>query len=376
MLLTELGFKFQVFQKPIVDRNNNIKYWKLKVLKKKGKSEEPLEKGQILHFLATKAEKLNKFLGKFQRFLVEIPADLLFLRSITEEINLKRINFLLTNPIKIIAGPNLLEFKRNLYFFIDNGLEVSVYCETLKENKLDIDWQIFKFVCLKPGGNCKFPHLCFENVDSEEIFKKLGNKGELFCGKYIGDYRFVTEITAITYLRRTIEKALKLLEKEFISVDLLEETIKTDPALTVEVLRYANSPLIAPISEIKDLKHAIVYLGTARLRNFLITFLINNLATVDEKLYDLALRFSAVGMLMEKKASPHYSEDESFMAGIIYELAKLAKVSPSEVYDLFSPPEKCRKILKDQKLRLVYKTITEREKEKMKKQLREIFELL
>jgi c-di-GMP-related signal transduction protein len=124
------------------------------------------------------------------------------------------------------------------------------------------------------------------------------------------------------------------------------------------------------------LKHAIVYLGTARLRNFLITFLINNLATVDEKLYDLALRLSAVSMLMEKKASPHYSEDESFMAGIIYELAKLAKVSPLEVYDLFSPPEKYRKILKDQKLKLIYNSITESEKERIRKQLKEIFDFL
>ena len=97
---------------------------------------------------------------------------------------------------------------------------------------------------------------------------------------------------------------------------------------------------------------------------------------VDEKLYDLALRLSAVGMLMEKKAHPPYEEDESFMAGIIYELANLTKVSPSEVYDIFSPPEKYKKILRDRKLQLIYKTITANEKEKMKKHLREIFEFL
>ena len=188
-----------------------------------------------------------------------------------------------------------------------------------------------------------------------------------------GEFQVIEEITALSFLQTTIEKVLELLSNENITASELERTIKTDPKLSIEVIKFANSPLIAPLQEIKDLKHAIVYLGFNRLKDFLITFLVNQLATLDKTLYEIALQLSATGFLMEKKATSEFSKCEVFLAGVIYEFSKITGKSPQNVYNILSPPKICENVIKNPKLKQIYKSIKEEEKEKMKETLKKLF---
>jgi len=102
-------------------------------------------------------------------------------------------------------------------------------------------------------------------VDSAEVFEKVKSQGELFCGKLFGDYEELFEITVLSYLKTTLSRALEMVEKEDFDVDQLEKLLKADPKLSVSLLKFINSPLMAPPSPIRDIKHAIVYLGVNNL---------------------------------------------------------------------------------------------------------------
>jgi len=90
-------------------------------------------------------------------------------------------------------------------------LELAIKCQLVPRFGLKIGRENFKFICAEPAQVCRFSPLCFENVDTEEIFLKVKEKGILFYGKLFGDYQILEEITALNYLQNTIERALELL---------------------------------------------------------------------------------------------------------------------------------------------------------------------
>jgi c-di-GMP-related signal transduction protein len=367
---------FLVLARPIVDSNNQTKYLKIKVVKRIGDNEEqPLQKGAILHFLTTNFEVISKHLKENQRIIFDLPLDFLVSKSLLEEIDLKKVAIVTTEPVGKVTSKHIFEIKNLVKIYIQNGVELAIKCSIFPRYGLKIGKDIFKFICTEPQQICRFSPLCFENVDTEEIFQKVKEKGILFCGKLFGDYQVLEEITALSYLQNTIEKALELLNDTNINASEIEQVIKTDPKLSIAILKYANSPVIAPLTEIKELRHAIVYLGFNRLKDFLITFLINQLATVDKNLYEFALQLAAAGFLMEKYGASEddYSKCELFLAGVIYEFSKVTGKPPRAVYEMISPPRGCERIITDPKLRQIYKSIKEEEKLRMKESLKKVF---
>jgi len=367
------NISFLVLARPVVDRKRQTKYLKLRVIKKIGNEEQLLQKGAILHFLASNLEQLYNHLRENQRFLFELPLDFLVMRSIIEEIDLSRIAIMAGKPLSKITLKHIIEIKDFIKDYIKNGLELAIQCEIFPKFGLKLGKENFNFVCAEPEQTCHFSSLCFKDINSEEIFQKVKDKGILFYGNLFGEFQVIEEITALSFLQTTIEKVLELLSEEKTTARDLERTIKTDPKLSVEIIKFANSPLIAPLQKIRDLRHAIVYLGFNRLKDFLITFLVNQLATVDKTLYEIALRLSATGFLMEKKAPPEFNKCEVFLAGVIYEFSKITGKSPLEIYNLLSPPKICESVIKNPEFERIYKVIREEEKEEMKEILEKIF---
>jgi hypothetical protein len=81
----------------------------------------------------------------------------------------------------------------------------------LQASQLDIDRAKFNFLCLKPNEDSQLSHLCFEDIDSEERFKKV--EAGKSVSVVIGDYEFVTELTALTYLKKYYREGLKAFGK-------------------------------------------------------------------------------------------------------------------------------------------------------------------
>jgi len=356
-----------------VDRNKNVKYQKLKVIKKKGTKEEQLTRGKLLHFVDNQFSKLESFLKENWRLLVELPLDFLLSKSLIEPLNLKRLNFLATEPVSRFTKKHAFQLRNLSKNYAENGLEISIYASVFEKFKYQLAPIKFDFFCCRLEEQSYNP-ACFYGVDSPEIFEKVKDKGELFCGKLFGDFQKVGEITALSYLQTTLARALEILEREDVKIEELENLIKTDPQLALNVIRYANSPLIAPPTPIKDLKHAIVYLGLARLQQFLITLMMSQLASVDADFENLALRIAAYGFLMEKKGSElkKYSQCQLFLAGIILGAQKIFNKPLSQIIEMLSPPQHCQPPLEDTKIKELYSQIGESEVEKTVLELKKL----
>jgi len=366
---------FLVFARPVVDTNKKTKYLKIRVVKKIADEEQVLQKGAVLHFLSANFEILSKHIKENLKFIFDLPLDFLVAKSVIESLDLKKFAIVAVEPVGRVTSKHIFELENLIKGYTQNGLELAIKCSIYPRFGLKIGKDFFKFICTEPAQVCRFSPLCFGNVDSEEIFQKVREKGILFYGKLFGDYELLEEITALNYLQNTIERILELLSDANITAGDLEQIIKTDPKLSIALLKYVNSPAIAPLTNIKELRHAIVYLGFNRLRDFLITFLINQLATVDKQLYEMALQLSSTGFLMEKHGNSEgdYSKCELFLAGVIYEFSKLTGKPPKTVYEMLAPPKGCERILNDEKLFQIYQTIEEAEKTQMKEALEKIF---
>ncbi len=364
---------FEIQLRPVVDKNGNVRYKKLRILKKRGQKVEVVSKGKLLTFLDTQFSKIEGYLEK-ERLLVELPLDFLLSKSLIEPLNLSKLNFLTSDPVSRFTKKHAFHLKELLKEYFQNGLEVSIFSKTYDRFKTFLQPLKFSFYCQSPEEEFAFNPLCFVGIDDEETFERVKNRGELFCGKLFGDFETVEEISALSYLQTTIARALELLESEDVKIDELEKLIKTDPQLALSVVKYANSPLIAPPSPIRELRHAIVYLGLSRLQQFLITLMINQMATVDPEFERLALRISAVGFLMERKGAnlKKYSKCQLFLTGIVFELQRLFNKPIGQILDMLALPSHCQLPLEDAEVKKLFSEIKEVEIEKTVEELKKI----
>ena len=368
---------FEVFFKPVVDRNKKVRYGKLKVVKVRGKDEEELTLGRLLNFLTHQFDKISNHLSGEERLMVELPLDFLVSQTLIEGLPLEKLNFLLGNPITKPNEKKVFKIKQLLKEYQKAQLEVSFYYDIYLSYRYSFPPKEVSFVCIpSERDDLNFHRNCFFNVDTSETFEKLKEKGNYFCGKLFGDYEKVFEINALSYLQTTISRALEILEDEDTDISALEKVIKTDPQLAVSILKYANSPLIAPPSPIKDIKHAIIYLGLERLKEFLLMIMMNNLASVDPEFQEIALRLGAVGLLVEKKGKERklpFSGCQLFLGGLVLESSKIFKKPVEEILNMLSVPPNCFLPLEDKRFLGLYNEITP---EEIKKAIEELKKLL
>ena len=367
---------FEVFFKPVVDRSKKVRYRKVKVFKVRGKEREELFLGRLLNFLTHQFDRINKHLSEEERLTVELPLDFLVSQTLIEGLPLEKLNFLLKNPLTKPNERKIFKIKQLLKDYLKFNLEVSFYYETYLSYKYSFPPKEVSFICIpSERDDLTFHRNCFFNVDTTDVFEKLKEKGDYFCGKLFGDYEKVFEINALSYLQTTISKALEILEDEDTDIAALEKVIKTDPQLAVGILKYANSPLIAPPSPIRDIKHAIVYLGLERLKEFLLMIMMNNLASVDPEFQKVALRLGAVGLLVEKKGKEKklpLSGCQLFLGGLVLESSKIFEKPVEEILKMLSVPPNCSLPLEDKRFLELYNEIAPVEVEKAMEELKKL----
>jgi len=368
---------FEVFFKPIVDKDKRVRYRKLKVVKVRGKERETLTLGRLLNFVNHQFDRLQILLKEEERLMVELPLDFLVSKSLIEGLPLEKFNFLLGDPVSKIGRKKLISIKQYLEEYLKNGLEISFLSNVYLNYKYNFPPKYVAFVCIPPEEGLTFHKNCFFNVDTLEIFEKLKEKGEYFCGRLFGDFEKVLEINALSYLQTTISKALEILGDENADISALEKIIKTDPQLVVGLLKYVNSPLIAPPSPIKDIRHAIIYLGLERLKEFLLMVMLNNLASVDTEFKEIALRLGAVGLLIEQKGKEKklpFSGCQLFLGGLVLAASKIFGKPIEEILNMLSIPQHCNLPLEDKRFLELFNDISDVEIEKAIFELRKLFE--
>jgi len=133
---------------------------------------------------------------------------------------------------------------------------------------------------------------------------------------------------------------LRLSRDEQASMDDLAKVIKTDPALTVKMLKVVNSSLFNLNREISSIKDAVNILGMRSVRVLALSFSLAESAKGDkgdvfdfEAYWRKSLSHAVAARLIGQAVSPRLAE-EAFVAGLLADLGSVAawRIAP-ELYD-------------------------------------------
>ncbi len=131
----------------------------------------------------------------------------------------------------------------------------------------------------------------------------------------------------------------------------MTEVAGKDPFLSAQILKVANSPFYGFPQEIRTLSHAIVLLGTRKIRDLAFTFSIFDfLKKVDyqpkfgktfNSILKKSLIFSSISMLLAQKVS-YRDPDELYVSGLLADIGQLVLFlhAPAKYHKIYAPTDK------------------------------------
>ena len=129
-------------------------------------------------------------------------------------------------------------------------------------------------------------------------------------------------------------RVLKLLENDNIDIRDIAKVIEADAALTLKLLRVANSPLYATRTEVSSIQQAIITLGLNRLTNIVLgisifsRFLLSSQKQAANIMENFWRHSSCTGMVAKSlsyKLKISFKEIE-FIGGLLHNIGKMAMI--------------------------------------------------
>jgi HD-like signal output (HDOD) protein len=144
----------------------------------------------------------------------------------------------------------------------------------------------------------------------------------------------VTEIKEFASLPAIASKILQMLEVEDFNAAEVSKMIKIDPALSIKVLRMANSPLYAIRSEITSIQQAVLLIGFKKLSNLVLSVSIfskfwlssrKDAIPLLHKFWSHAASTAVIAQSIVKTVSSEYREHE-FLGGLLHQIGTLGLI--------------------------------------------------
>ena len=131
-------------------------------------------------------------------------------------------------------------------------------------------------------------------------------------------------------------KVANLLANDPISFREIADTLKTDAALSAEVLRLANSPLVDVRYEVTSLLQALALLGVGRIRNLIMTLTLSRFLKLagDTGAMRLLWRHNLACALAARHFAERLSSNasEAYYAGLFHDIGRLALLVQDPVF--------------------------------------------
>lgn len=123
-------------------------------------------------------------------------------------------------------------------------------------------------------------------------------------------------------------RAIELLSSESVVFKEVADTLKTDAALSAEVLRMANSSLLGARSRLTTIPHALSYLGAKRVTGLLFTLSMSKFLTRCGRKESIrrSWHHSLACAIAAKKFAQSFGRnaDEGYNAGLFHDIGRLA----------------------------------------------------
>ncbi len=143
--------------------------------------------------------------------------------------------------------------------------------------------------------------------------------------------KFLDSLNYLPPLKPVPSKILKLLRSSDINVKKLSKLIEKDPSLTINILKYCNSPYYGFSSKISSINHAIALIGINEVKKLTLIYAVksrykNNLegyGISGQQLWKHSLN-TAVGAQFLARLKKLHPIDTAFTAGILIDVGKIA----------------------------------------------------
>jgi len=120
---------------------------------------------------------------------------------------------------------------------------------------------------------------------------------------------------------------LRLVGDPLVGLERIVALLRADPIISAQVLRLANSPLLACRAEVKSILHALSLLGLDRLNVFIMTAALRGLVDREQNVLTHACwRHSLASALLCERLSFNVNlpAERCYIAGLIHDIGRLA----------------------------------------------------
>ncbi len=139
----------------------------------------------------------------------------------------------------------------------------------------------------------------------------------------------VAAIEQIPTLPKTATDIMDALDGDDVNIERITELIEQDPALAVQVLKFANSPFCGTIHTVSSVKHAIVVMGLSEVKSLLMVFAVQKFFDASVVDNDNRKRFWTHSLVCSHIANylsrylQRPADDTVFISALIHDLGKI-----------------------------------------------------
>lgn len=139
--------------------------------------------------------------------------------------------------------------------------------------------------------------------------------------------RIILKTVDIPTLPPIAMKVMNLIQDDFASLSILEETISRDQGFVTRLLRIANSPYYGQNRKIDDIKQALLLIGFETLKSLIVATALRDIhrkfGVFEQRLWEHSLGVALCASLIAMVTQLH-KPDEALVCGLIHDVGKTA----------------------------------------------------
>jgi len=171
--------------------------------------------------------------------------------------------------------------------------------------------------------------LLAERVEDETMLRRCADEGfELFQGYHLGRPETLTAQT-LTPAHALLLQVLAELGDPEVTAHSLENSLRRDPALTFRLLKIANSAASGTRRRVRSLKDAVVLVGLAKLRSWIVLLALSGSPEHSAVLADALVQAYSCELLARQTRD--VAPDEAFTLGLLSGLGSVLGLPAEEL---------------------------------------------
>ncbi len=178
-----------------------------------------------------------------------------------------------------------------------------------------------------------------KNVNKREEFEKVKNYADYFEGFFFEEPKIIKDKTLSPY-ETTLITLINKLSNPDVEISEIEKIIKSDINLTINFLKFVNSPIFGLVKEITSIRQALTILGIKKLQKWLVLLLLaKDKSSLDTPLFSMVLIRSKIleelaKYLLEKKKvkDPDFPE-KAYLVGLLSLIDSILGISKEKYLD-------------------------------------------